>query len=210
MVLDKEGNFLYHPDASLNGKNVKDHAFAKQLFATKEKSGHLVFKEGKVEQDIYYQSNEKGNFYVLGDIPIHEFDEKLKELFAPMLLVLLVIVVLIGFTVWFIVRRNLKPLKGLHEGIHKVENGDFSVEVEIKTNDEIGLLTKGFNHMITQIRAMMKTIEGAANEVKTASTSMVVGTEENAKAITETSVTMERIANGANKQAELVEDNSKK
>ncbi len=60
---------------------------------------------------------------------------------------------LITIIIAFILGKTLtKPILNLVSGMNKVSDGDLSVNVQTKSSDEIGLLTKAFNQMITGLR----------------------------------------------------------
>jgi Signal transduction histidine kinase len=50
--------------------------------------------------------------------------------------------------------RMLKPVLKLTEATQKVAAGDFNVTVDIRSNDEIGILIKNFNRMAKELGAM--------------------------------------------------------
>ncbi len=63
------------------------------------------------------------------------------------------IAVLAGFGVTYILaRRLLKPVKALDSAASEIARGNYDVEVEVKSEDEIGRLTKTFNSMCASIR----------------------------------------------------------
>lgn len=208
MVLSTQGNVLYHPNEKINAQNLSGDKFVNYMMNEKAEKGKVIFEFDGQEKEMFFEKNEIGDFFIVGVVPSGEFDSRARENIGPMLLVLLVTMLFTVGSIWFILGNTIKPIINLQKAIKKVENGDFSVEVKTKSVDEIGQLTKGFNHMITQIKQMIEAIEGTAKEVKDASTTLVVSTDENAQAINEISITMEQIAGGSNKQAELMEFNA--
>jgi signal transduction histidine kinase len=70
-------------------------------------------------------------------------------------------VVLVGviFATIFVTRSFTKPIHSLLEGISKVREGDFSAQIAITTNDEIGQLTNEFNRMVLELSASHSELE---------------------------------------------------
>jgi PAS domain S-box-containing protein len=64
---------------------------------------------------------------------------------SSILLVALIIIYLIFVTI-------LRPLSKLHEGMEKIEQGDFDYKVGIKAKDEIGQLSREFDDMTAKIK----------------------------------------------------------
>lgn len=73
-------------------------------------------------------------------------------MWTPILVYLLATAVIIAFMV-FIVRRSLRPLRELREAVNRVEQGDLSVHIKKRTNDEIGELTESFAKMVESLRS---------------------------------------------------------
>ena len=55
----------------------------------------------------------------------------------------------------------VKPLNGLLDGVKKVDSGDLEVDVPIKVEDEIGLISNSFNNMVRSIKTARHEIESA-------------------------------------------------
>ena len=55
----------------------------------------------------------------------------------------------------------VKPLNGLLEGVKKVDSGNLDVNVPIKVEDEIGLISNSFNNMVRSIKSARHEIESA-------------------------------------------------
>ena len=50
-------------------------------------------------------------------------------------------------------RRMVRPVETLMSGIQSVEKGDLSIEVPVRSTDEIGVLTTSFNRLVNELRA---------------------------------------------------------
>jgi signal transduction histidine kinase len=55
-----------------------------------------------------------------------------------------------------IIGKLIKPVRILHKGVQQVSNGDFNIQLQQNTNDELGQLISSFNHMSRQIRNDIK------------------------------------------------------
>ncbi|HEV8145850.1 MAG TPA: adenylate/guanylate cyclase domain-containing protein [Bryobacteraceae bacterium] len=54
---------------------------------------------------------------------------------------------------WLMTRRMVHPVETLMSGIQSVEKGDLSIEVPVRSSDEIGVLTTSFNRLVSELRA---------------------------------------------------------
>lgn len=53
----------------------------------------------------------------------------------------------------------LNPLASLHQGLHRVEEGDFTSRVEVDTQDEFGKVATGFNLMAARLQSLYEGLE---------------------------------------------------
>jgi len=70
-----------------------------------------------------------------------------------LLLFLLVSVVIVTHAV---LRRLLRPLRDLGDGVAQLSNGEFDVVVPQQRRDEFGALATAFNQMVTRVRDMIR------------------------------------------------------
>ncbi len=75
-----------------------------------------------------------------------------------------------GVLMWFLVTRLTQPLKTLAQAAAKVAAGDTTVVVEVKTNDEIGILANGFNVMVENVRRYISEFQTQKMEAYTSAT----------------------------------------
>jgi signal transduction histidine kinase len=73
-----------------------------------------------------------------------------------LLLHLLLLVVLVCFIAHVVLRRALRPLRALHEGVARLGDGDLDVVLPNRTRDEFGALTDAFNHMVRRVKGMVE------------------------------------------------------
>ncbi len=94
------------------------------------------------------------------------------------------VIILGGATAWLTANLLTRPLRRLSQASKEIASGNLSSRVNIKTDDEIGMLAQDFNMMadrleenITELRAAMKRQEefmgSFAHELKTPMTSII-------------------------------------
>jgi methyl-accepting chemotaxis protein len=135
---------------------------------------------------------------------------KTKNQIASMVMIILLItctLILAGmylFTASFIVR----PVKQLVDVSDELSNGNLNVDIDMDTNDEIGLLGRSFKAMTVNLNEVMTSINTAAEQVAAgskqvadSSTALSRGTTEQASAIEQLSVSLEQIASQTKQNA---------
>lgn len=105
-----------------------------------------------------------------------EFFNEFKQMRTVTSMVFLISAVLGTIMILFAVRSVVKPIKLLSRAAKDVAKGDFEIEVEVKSTDEIGQLTTDFNLMTKELRnidIMRKDfVSNVSHEFKTPITSI--------------------------------------
>ncbi|ARU63211.1 hypothetical protein CBW65_21190 [Tumebacillus avium] len=130
----------------------------------------------------------------------------------------LVVLFLIIFAIqYFFLKRMLNPIKDLSNAVDEVGAGNLNVELDVKSQDEIGVVAAGFNEMVKKIRNMMKEIESATGQLVSTFT-QVAAVSDNSKgqaehvlrSLQEISTTTEYLASEAERgNSQLWDMNSK-
>ena len=110
------------------------------------------------------------------------------------------------FIVWSIVsftvvKRFMKPLDGLVESVRSACEGEIGQKVEVRTEDEFGVLARMYNQMldlivylIQQTRDASQQLAQSASDILAATEQQASGSAEQAASISETTATMEELA----------------
>ncbi len=69
-----------------------------------------------------------------------------------------VFILAIGMSI-LMARLLTRPIKKLQEGAERVGDRDFSTQVDVRSRDELGVLAKSFNSMVTEIREYANNLE---------------------------------------------------
>ena len=73
-----------------------------------------------------------------------------------MLVVLVILLLVVISVAHVLIRRLLRPLRWLREGVAKLGEGDLDVKVPRRTPDELGALAEAFNLMVERVREMVR------------------------------------------------------
>ncbi len=113
-------------------------------------------------------------------------------------IIAILIVVSLVFVLWAL-RRILPPINRLADAAQKLSEGNYNVQVERTTNDEIGLLTDTFNHMAENIRNQTGRLESVIGNVREA-IQLLTSTSSNLLGVTSEQ------SSGATEQATIVQE----
>ncbi len=173
-LIDCKGNFIYHPNkekrfAFMFGKNetiFKEAPYLKDFIKNK-KEGVKYFAKGIKHFSIVsfkkFKPISKGKspeFAVIYSIFDPELLIGFNKYFKNFIIFTLIILLISLIISTFISFTISKPILKLAKLTKKIKDGDLSARVDIRTNDELGILSENFNkmteklkHTITQLKS---------------------------------------------------------
>lgn len=139
-IVDNLGDFVYHPDASMVGSNVKDSVEDASLRdrLLNDGQGLLSYTHNKVTKVGATEKSEKTNWIVLASMDYKEMGQAYTSMRNSLLAIFAISFFLIMAVVVLLVSRVLKPLKELNIITDEIADGNLNVQVDIQTNTEIG------------------------------------------------------------------------
>ncbi|CAM4492616.1 two-component system sensor histidine kinase YesM [Paenibacillus endophyticus] len=99
-----------------------------------------------------------GGLHIQGIIPKSDLQSEARQLISYTLWISLASLFIAFLASVFTSNRLVKPIRHLHMKMKRVQNGELSERAAVTTNDEIGLLTSGFNVMVSQLDKMIKDV----------------------------------------------------
>ena len=174
-LIDEKGQVIFAPDS--------DESDLRELNLSSWDFYARVVKQNLPEGTVETLSPAQNRWFVsyadvkLGKLKVMSFVGRKKALRAMDILLtksLLFFVGLISFSVlisFFSSRSLTKTLRVLSEATERVSQGEYDIQVETKSKDEVGQLSESFNNMARKITQLMAdTAEKARmeNELKTA------------------------------------------
>ncbi|WP_093794515.1 methyl-accepting chemotaxis protein [Sporomusa acidovorans] len=110
------------------------------------------------------------------------------------------------FITWY-ARRMAKPIQALEMVAKRIAAGDISqVRLGIVSNDEIGRLGKSFEQMAENLRGLIRKITEASEQVAASSEELSANADQSAQASSQVAQVIAGMANGAEKQMKAVGD----
>lgn len=156
---DLEARYMAHTNAKLIGSNSPDPDFIDFIKALHNRSlPHTV--SGTEELKVFLPV--KKNDVVVAAVDIIFKKQVIAERLAKNLAAarnrifqFSVPVILIGFACTFLLTGYLiKPLKALVHGARSIGKGNLDHSIPVKNNDEIGFLSREFNHMAVKLKEL--------------------------------------------------------
>ncbi|RJS61850.1 methyl-accepting chemotaxis protein [Bacillus sp. PK3_68] len=118
----------------------------------------------------------------------------------------IVISIFIGLMITKII---VNPIKQIQSLMSRAEDGDFTVEGNYRSKDEIGQLVSSFNNMINGLKQIIKTVSETSELVAASSEELSASAEQSSRAGESVSTNIEELAKGSSRQLRSVEESTK-
>ncbi len=174
-IFDQSHNLIIHPNSNIEGKNLRqmkmprtdDRYITTELMKAAESTKELYYYWDRLEDPgnySYYKISwikyyEPLGLYICSSAYIDELNassEQIKTKIIYISSILLLISIGFGFLVS---RKLIRPIELLGEAAKKIGSGNLTVRSNIKSNDEIGLLSREFDEMIDKLVASQMAME---------------------------------------------------
>ena len=192
-ITDHNGKMIYNQDPAILTANEK---LWKEIDQTKE-SGTISTTETLTTYAVL-----PNGWHIIAEIPVKSLTSQLDAstasiwfliLFVSVLAVLIGTVVSGGFS---------KPIINLMTLMKRAEEGDLTIQITEKGNDEIARLCISFNHMIANMRGLLNDTKLVIAETLDDSKVLHGSTRQSVETFEQLSMSIEEIAEGITQQAE--------
>ena len=167
-VISRDSQYLCHPDLkwvqSVNvisfAQTQKDDSFLNlTLRMLRGERGIDTLKKPYIQSDmskglmngtsiVYYAPVSRVQWSICFTIPEEKIMERANQLRDQMIVVLIVVLLATIFILYFVIKREIKPLKQLSTSAGEIAKGNFNVPLpHIHHHDETGLLRDSFENM---------------------------------------------------------------
>lgn len=205
ILLSKSGDILYHPDESkVLKENIKNTTgdmgeVGKKMIAGE--SGIQLINDNGERRYVGYATSKDTGWSVGLTITEKEVLAELRTFTWITLGGFAAAAILLVIISYITLRRLLRTIPRLLSKIKQIEQGDLTVELEIKSNNEIGQIATGLNSMVKKIQDMLKIVGNSAQVLNHSSNDLQSISSRTAVTMNDTSTAINEIANATNYQS---------
>jgi methyl-accepting chemotaxis protein len=222
IVIGQNKRIYYSNDSSLLDKNISDIPFLK---------GYAEFDK-QLDQAVYY--SEEGGSKAISIAPLYFEDgtyigylylavntetmqSSKNELLLTFVIGTLIAVILLSLIILSLFNKFVTlPIDRILKAISKIGNGDFTEELEVKSQDELGQINSSLNHLINQVKIVVTEIITEANSLKESSveldegsSSLLLDTNQLASIAEEVAASMEEMVSNIQLTTENAQNSEK-
>ncbi|WXR60851.1 methyl-accepting chemotaxis protein [Peptostreptococcaceae bacterium AGR-M142] len=205
-IIDANNNLVAYKNSSLAGKPFSNQDIINNI-KNLDKHYFEYDKDGDTHI-VYFSKIEKLNWTVISEISKREITEKsdiilYKTLFAGLIAFIAALIAGVLLSI-----HITNPIKKIVALMKDGEDGDLTVKSNIKTNDEIEILSCSFDKMMEKIKIVFMDFNNSVKIMDKTSKSLEKSMNHTNTSISDVSKTIEDIANGATSQASNIQNAS--
>ncbi|MEG0372114.1 MAG: methyl-accepting chemotaxis protein, partial [Clostridium sp.] len=198
-LVDKESNILAHKDVGQVGKKYTGDKLLKDI--SKSQKGSGKYDVDGQEGFVVYDNNEKLGLDLIGNV---NYDDNNKSRLTILLLLIVCIIsvsVSAGIISYLGIRITTNKLKHLKGYIAKIGDGDLTVNIDIKSEDEVGQAARTLNTTVYNLRGLITKLEESSRNISESSSVLKQSTEETSCVSDDVAKKVTQVAEIANNEA---------
>ncbi|ABR50709.1 methyl-accepting chemotaxis sensory transducer [Alkaliphilus metalliredigens QYMF] len=201
-----EGVTMVHPDADLIGDIMPVPTLLESVLSNQ--SGVQDYEMNGDSRFGVFDTLEQTGWKLIGVMRLTEIQANTSTLLKQAVItggISLIVALLAGI---FFAGKLTKPLKLLVNDMKKIGSGDFTIQSQVKSNDEVGVLATTLNEMVSALKSLITNVRTVSQEVSSSSDTLAATSQETSASSEEVAKTVDEIAKGASDQAQEAEKGS--
>lgn len=211
LTIGKDLKILTHTEKDRIGKVLNDEGSIAAAKDGKEYSSTFMYKDIERVYDVLvplYENQQHIGAVNIG-VSMKNVQSAITSVLTSSFLITLVSFILGSLLLVLLVSKFINPLKNLVTLANGVSNGDLTKEIEVKSKDEIGLLSISFNEMIFNLRNVTKKISDISALLLSSAEHLLHSGEQSSMVSNQIASAAQELAHGSEKQFIATEDISK-
>lgn len=195
-ILDANRKLLIHPTGT-PGSDVT-LPWLEDLYA--QAVGVFGFSDDGNDAKATFVTNEQTGWKLMGVMYRTEAEMAASPIFSRTILVIAITLAVGAGIVFSILRSLLRPLRQLTIASEKMSQGDVTQQVEVRSQDELGVLGNSFNHMAQSLRSLLYSVNDSVQQLAASAEQLSASADQTSKATEQIATTMQDMATGTEQQ----------
>ncbi|WP_442603279.1 methyl-accepting chemotaxis protein [Paenibacillus sp. KN14-4R] len=191
-LLDRNGIFVYHPDNNLMDKDASNENYYLQTVG--KKSGIVHYDANGNAKTFAFSRTDRTGWVIAGDVMDSDIKAVASTVVKPLLIVALFAIIIASIVMIPIISSAITPLILLVRKMKEVEQGDLTVNLDLKRKDEIGLVANTFNNMVENLKEIIGKLKDTSQNVASTAEELSASAEESAKSLEEVSSSIQQVS----------------
>lgn len=121
-----------------------------------------IVMEYSYNGDKYYGSSVKigsTGWQILSSLPSKELTKDTNQLILNIVVIFIILLLSILFVIFTVVKKETKPIEKITEITNKLAKGELNVNIDVRSNDEIGELAKSIESLTVRLKSYISYID---------------------------------------------------
>ncbi|QXM07122.1 Cache 3/Cache 2 fusion domain-containing protein [Crassaminicella indica] len=153
-IMNSKGDVLVHP--KIKGENLSSFDFSQKIFKTK--NGIIEYEFQGVYKMAAYKYFKPWDLYIIATANYDDLKSSSIAILKTTLFIGILVSLICVIVSLFVANTLVKPINKLKDYMETVSKGDLTVYSDIKSKDEIGILSDSFNHMLNENKRLLQKI----------------------------------------------------
>ncbi|HEU0292882.1 MAG TPA: cache domain-containing protein [Anaerolineales bacterium] len=159
-IVDANNKVLAHPDPTYTADELRNLSEYPPVAALRQgRTGLITFTDEQGKNWRAYITTLDNGWGIITQQPEAEVLASVYQFQRGAFILIALGSVIMFVLAWFTIRRTLQPLETLTNTVSAVAAGDLSQFAEVRSQDEIGILASGLNHMTSQLHDLIANLE---------------------------------------------------
>ncbi|WP_029320450.1 methyl-accepting chemotaxis protein [Butyrivibrio sp. AE3004] len=202
LVDTNDNTILAHRDKSLVSTTLSADNSSKLLSGVAESIANEDYDTKEIGTYVVAFKQIEGTDWILVSYIAQDIIlSSVQELANYLLITGVIAVIIIILLILYVVSRVIAPLAGITKSIHSMSEGDFTINVESESNDEIGVMSGKIAEFVESMRHMLSSISEESEKLKqesetsdTVSKNMYDASQSQAEAMQQLNDTVDQLA----------------
>ncbi|WP_078578870.1 methyl-accepting chemotaxis protein [Salipaludibacillus agaradhaerens] len=200
-LIDSEGIIIAHHDQSQVGESMAEDTHLAAV-TTSEADAGSISSGGRT---AFYEEVDGYGWKVVSIYRDSDLYSELNDTQYTFIIVGIIAVIIAIIASYMAASKLAHPIRQLSDQVKKIAAGDFSIKMKVKGKDEVNQLTHSVNEMSEELRNLIGSIQGSANQCKAMAEELSAVSEETLATSDEISSAINEVAEGASHQAGDIE-----
>ncbi|WRP06619.1 methyl-accepting chemotaxis protein [Rossellomorea aquimaris] len=198
-LIGLDGTAIVHP--TKRGEDLSTLPFISKMLASDKDSDTIRYELDGDEKVLVYSTVPKTNWKVGSAYSMKDLIQSSKEIERLLIVTALITLIVMLVLVVLISNRITKPIKQLQKTVTGVSSGDLSIQSDIDSKDETGLLASDLNKMIVNMKDTIQVVQQSIYNVRESAEGLSAVSEETNASSEEMAKAVSEIATGASQSA---------
>jgi len=198
-LIGLDGTAIVHP--TKRGEDLSSLPFIDKMLTSEKESDTIRYELDGDEKVLVYNTVPKTNWKVGSAYSMEDLIQSSKEIERLLIVTALITLAIMLVLVVFISNKITKPIKQLQKTVTDVSTGDLSIQSEINSKDETGLLASDLNKMIVNMKNTIQVVQESIYNVRESAEGLSAVSEETNASSEEMAKAVSEIATGASQSA---------